>query len=90
MVSLLNKRRSEGTADKGRFKVFSRWAVIFLLYTGPLIHCLLGLCGYPYYWFQRCPGRNFKIRADAIRRSLLFSSIPVEWRQRVHDYVPEF
>ena len=49
MVSLLNKRRSDGGADEGRHKVFSKWAVIFLLYTGPLIHCLLGLCGYPYY-----------------------------------------
>ena len=91
MVSLLSKRRSDSGADRGRYiGVFSKWAVIFLLYTGPLIHCLLGLCGYPYYWFQRCPGRNFKIRADAIRRSLLFSSIPVEWRQQAYDYVPEF
>lgn len=90
MVSLLKQRRRDSGTDKGRYKVFSKWAVILFLYTLPLINCLLGLCGYHYYWFVCCPLRNIEIEADAFRRSLLFSSIPVKWWQQVHDYVPEF
>lgn len=46
MISLHRKRPSYRRAEWGRYtRLFSKGIDIFYLYTIPLIHCLLGLCG---------------------------------------------
>lgn len=90
MIGLFRKRQSYRGMDWGPYKsVASKWTNLFFLYTLPLLYSLLGLCGWPYYLEYRF-ARKVSRRVHFHRRTLLFSSIPVNWRKQAYDLLPDF